>query len=167
MSGHPARAETCAADGEQPEHPPSMSATRGQPPAVVRRLKHRTLTARRAGVAIGLTTAAVTLAGAVLVWLRDRDEFATLGVALWSAVQTVTTVGYGDVSPRDTTGRVIGAVVMLAGIGFVTVVTATITAAFVESARRRLGPPADDPVLAALRELSARLDRIENRLDDR
>jgi len=117
-----------------------MSATGRQPPAVVRRLKHRPLTARRAGVAIGLTTVAVTLAGAVLVWLLDRDEFASLGVSLWWAVQTVTTVGYGDVTPRDTTGRLIGAVVMLAGIGFVTVVTATITAAFVESARRRIGP---------------------------
>jgi voltage-gated potassium channel len=138
-----------------------------EPPALIRRLAGRTLTARRAGVAIGLTTLVVTMAGAVLVWLVDRDEFGTLGDAAWWAVQTVTTVGYGDITPRDPTGRVIAAVVMLAGIGFVTVVTAAITAAFVEGARRRLGARADDPVTTALADVNARLDRIERRLDER
>lgn len=138
-----------------------------QPPAVVRRLTGRTLTARRAGVAIALTTLVVTLAGAVLARVLDRDEFDSFGEAIWWAVQTVTTVGYGDVTPRDTTGRVIGAIVMLAGIGFVTVATATITATFIEGARRRL-QDADgaDPVATALAEISERLDRIEQRLDD-
>jgi voltage-gated potassium channel len=138
-----------------------------EPSAVVRRLRSRTLTARRAGVTIGLTTLVVTMAAALLVWLLDRREFPTLGDAAWWAVQTVTTVGYGDIAPRDATGRVIAAMVMLAGIGFVTVVTAAITAAFVEGARRRLGARVDDPVATALAEVNARLDRIERRLDER
>lgn len=140
-----------------------------EPPAVVRRLTSRTLTARRAGIAIALTTLVVTIAGAVLAWLLDRDDFGTLGEAAWWAVQTVTTVGYGDVTPSKTTGRVIGAIVMLAGIAFVTVVTAAITAAFIEGARRRLqqAGDGDDPVAAALAEIAERLERIEQRLDDR
>ena len=133
----------------------------------VRLLVRKPLTARRAGVAIAITTLLVTLAGALLVWLLDHDEFETLGEAVWWSVQTVTTVGYGDVAPRDTVGRVIGAVVMLAGIGFVTVVTAAITAAFIEGARRRLGAPAERPLGEALQELTERLERIERRLDGR
>jgi voltage-gated potassium channel Kch len=138
-----------------------------RPPPGLRLLSRKPLTARRAGVAIATTTLVVTLAGAVLAWLLDRDDFDTLGQAVWWAVQTVTTVGYGDVTPRNTLGRVIGALVMLAGIAFVTVVTAAITAAFIESARRRIGAPSNAPVLQALQELSERLERIERRLDGR
>jgi voltage-gated potassium channel len=138
-----------------------------RPPPGLRLLSRKPLTARRAGVAIATATLVVTLAGAMLAWLLDRDDFDTLGQAVWWSVQTVTTVGYGDVTPANTLGRVIGALVMLAGIAFVTVVTAAITAAFIESARRRIGTPSNAPVVQALQELSERLERIERRLDGR
>jgi len=54
---------------------------------------------------------------------------------LWWAVQTVTTVGYGDDVPVSDLGRILAAVVMLLGIGFVTVITASITGAFVARSR--------------------------------
>jgi voltage-gated potassium channel len=130
---------------------------------IMRRIERRPLTARRAGVAIAVTTALVTFAGAVLVWLVDRKDFDTLDEAAWWAVQTVTTVGYGDVTPTSGSGRAIAAIVMLAGIGFVTVVTAAITAAFIESARRQRGDSTEE----RLAEISARLDRIEQRLEER
>ncbi len=121
------------------------------------------ITARRAGVAIALFTLAVTIAGGVLVTVVDREDFPTLGRGLWWAAQTVTTVGYGDVTPRTTEGRIVATVVMVTGIGFLSVVTAAITASFVESARRRFRR--HDPVLEQLRALDARLERIEQRLD--
>jgi voltage-gated potassium channel len=82
---------------------------------------------------------------------------------MWWSVQTVTTVGYGDIVPSGTSGRVVGVVVMLSGIGFLTVITAAVTAALIEAARARfrLG---DDSVSARLDEISARLDAIERRL---
>ena len=132
----------------------------------VLRLAERELTARRAGTAIALITLAITLAGGLLVTIVDRKDFPTLGRGMWWAVQTVTTVGYGDVVPTTTEGRVIGTVVMVTGIGFLSVVTAAITATFVESARRRLAARRRDPVAHELQRISERLDRIEARLDD-
>jgi voltage-gated potassium channel len=126
-----------------------------------------TLTARRAARTIVLGTFAVTLACGILMRLLDHNDFPTLGKALWWAIQTVTTVGYGDAVPASATGQVIASILMVVGIAFVTVLTASVTAAFVESARRRSG---DDPrVLFAQRldDLDARLDRIESLLTQR
>jgi voltage-gated potassium channel Kch len=134
----------------------------------LRLLSRKPLTAGRAGVAIAVTTLLVTLAGALLARLLDHDDFDSIGEAMWWAVQTVTTVGYGDVTPTGTAGRLIGTIVMLVGIAFVTVVTAAVTALFIESARRRHGAPAEQrPVAEVLQELSDRLERIERRLDER
>ena len=66
----------------------------------------------------------------------DRDGFPTIGSGLWWAVQTVTTVGYGDHVPTNAAGQIMAALVMLLGIGFVTVITASITGAFVARSRR-------------------------------
>jgi voltage-gated potassium channel len=76
------------------------------------------------------------------------------------AVQTVTTVGYDDAVPTTVVGRVLASLVMVSGIGFATVVTAAITAAFVEGARRRLGS-GESTVYARLEDIAARLGRIE------
>jgi voltage-gated potassium channel len=116
-------------------------------------------TARRAGQWIAVTTVIVSIAGGVAIWLLDRDEFPTLGSGMWWALQTITTVGYGDHVPADTGGRVIAGVVMVTGIGFLSVVTASISAAFVESARRRRGRSTDDLLLE-------RLERIERTLEE-
>jgi voltage-gated potassium channel len=135
--------------------------------AAVERLARKPLTARRAGVLIAIATIVVTIAGGVLAWLVDRKDFATLGHGMWWAVQTVTTVGYGDITPTTTTGRVIGTVIMVTGIGFLSVVTAAITATFIETARQRFGRGRDSETAAELRALSERLERIERRLDER
>jgi voltage-gated potassium channel len=76
-------------------------------------------------------------------------------------------VGYGDVVPSSGTGRVIGAIVMISGIAFLTVITAVVTAALIEAARRRRPLPLEREQLPELiREVSARLSAIEERLDD-
>ena len=133
---------------------------------VVEMLQHRTLTARRAGQTIALFTIVVTVLSGVAMWLVDRDDFPNVWLGLWWAVQTVTTVGYGDVTPTSVGGRVIAALVMISGIGFLTVVTATITAGFIESARHRL-QSRPGGVQERLDEIAARLERIERALEAR
>lgn len=130
-----------------------MERLRGQ------RLLSRTITVRRAALWIAFATIVTTLAGGVAIRVLDHKEFPDIGKGLWWSVQTVTTVGYGDHVPSTTEGQIVGAAIMIAGIGFLTVFTATITAAFVEGARARLGRGRDD-------EIIARLDRIEKLLQD-
>jgi voltage-gated potassium channel len=110
-------------------------------------------------------TLLATLAGGTLAWLIDREDFPSLGTGLWWALQTVTTVGYGDVTPSHTEGRVIATLVMLAGIGFLAVITASITATFVENARERLLDEGESDVVRELKEISARLAALEARQD--
>jgi len=113
-------------------------------------------------VIISLFTLALTLLGATMAFLFDRDDFPNLGVSIWWALQTVTTVGYGDFVPHNTEGRIIGSLVMLGGISFLAVVTASIAAALVEAARRRTKLVAEEhPLTPRLEEIASRLERLE------
>jgi voltage-gated potassium channel len=150
--------------GDQRDSGPSDLA----PAQLVAALQRKRLTPRRAAVIIASYTTVVTFAGGVVGWLADRKDFPTLGDGLWWALQTVTTVGYGDVVPSSGTGRVIGAFVMISGIAFLTVITAAVTAALIEAARRerRLVPDREQTPEHLMREVSERLSAIEARLDE-
>jgi voltage-gated potassium channel len=128
-------------------------------------LRGRTLTARRAAWVIAASAFVLTVAGGVGAWLVDRRDFDGLDDSLWWAMQTVTTVGYGDVVPEHATGRLIGVVLMLQGIALLTVITAAVTATLIEQARQRRAPESD-PVLAKLEQVEARLEAIEQGVRD-
>src|SRR5438105_1166729 len=73
-----------------------------------------------AGVIVTVTAIVVVVSG-ILMRTFDHKEYANVWVGMWWALQTVTTVGYGDVTPRNLSGRLIAAFVMLEGIAFVTI----------------------------------------------
>jgi voltage-gated potassium channel len=125
-----------------------------------RLLLRESLTARRAAAIIAVVTLLITVAGGIMVRLVDRQEYPTIGKGLWFALQTVTTVGYGDVTPKHADGRVIAAVVMLTGIAFLAVITASVTASLIESSRRRFSE-AEGDLAGRLEEVTERLIRIE------
>jgi voltage-gated potassium channel len=81
----------------------------------------------------------------------NADEFPSFWDGVWWAVVTVTTVGYGDLYPKDVEGRLIGIVVMLLGIGFLAVLTATIASQFIKT------DTSSDEVLDALHRIEAEL----------
>jgi voltage-gated potassium channel len=126
----------------------------------------RAQTPRGAAVVIASVTTVMTVAAGLLMTVLDHKNFTTIGQGLWWSVQTVTTVGYGDHVPSNAAGRVVAAVVMLLGIGFLTVITAAITSSFVARARSDLRR--DDAAPATeqhVRDILARLDRIETALE--
>jgi voltage-gated potassium channel Kch len=126
----------------------------------------RAVTPRGAAIVIATATIAITVVTGVAMTIVDRENYPTIGSGLWWAVQTSTTVGYGDNVPTTVAGRLVAAFVMLVGIGFLTVITAAITSTFVS--RARLEPAdtdAETSVAEQLRQINARLERIEARQD--
>jgi voltage-gated potassium channel len=109
---------------------------------------------------IAVVTVGVTVVGGILVRLTDPASIPSVVTGFWWALQTVTTVGYGDVVPASIAGRTTAAVVMLAGLSFLAVTTAAVTNAFVEASARRRGAHADDTVLAEIRRLRAELEQL-------
>jgi voltage-gated potassium channel len=95
----------------------------------------------------------------------DHDEYSNVWVGMWWAPQTVTTVGYGDVTPKNPSGRIIAAFVMLEGIAFLTIIIAAITSTFVARAaeERDIVEAADADDVEA--RIEARLDDIDRRLE--
>jgi voltage-gated potassium channel len=102
----------------------------------------------------------------VVVRLADPNTFTYVWLGFWWAIQTVTTVGYGDIVPRQTSGKVLAAILMLGGLAFLSVITATITSAFVARRQTDLQLAGKDPVMQKLDQLSAHLDTIESELRD-
>jgi voltage-gated potassium channel len=132
------------------------------------RVVARAASPRGAAVVIATVSTSITVAAGILMTVADRKGFPSIGSGLWWAVQTVTTVGYGDHVPTTVAGRLVAAVVMLVGIGFLTVITAAITSTFVSRSRREqtLSGPSS-PTEEQLRQIARRLERIEAALTDR
>jgi len=81
-------------------------------------------------VAYVVATAGLVLLVSALAMLEaerhnPQANIYTFGDALWWAVTTMSTVGYGDRYPTTTDGRVVGVGLMLAGIALLGVITAT------------------------------------------
>jgi voltage-gated potassium channel Kch len=117
-----------------------------------------------AGVIVTATTV-VVVGGGVLIRLLDHGEYSNVWVGLWWALQTVTTVGYGDVTPKNPSGRIVAILVMLQGIAFLAITTAAITSTFVARAskEREKARAADEDDTEV--RIEARLVSIDQRLD--
>jgi voltage-gated potassium channel len=107
---------------------------------------------------VALTTMVVIGLGAMGIFAVEHghnNAIKSVGDAFWWAIVTTTTVGYGDVSPVTTEGRLIAVALMFVGIGFIGVLTATITSYFLDS----------DGASEQERSVERRLTRIEQKLD--
>ncbi len=107
-----------------------------------------------------VVTLGVTIIAGLLMRLTDPHTYPNIWLGLWWAIQTTTTVGYGDVVPSSVGGRVLAALVMIVGIGFITVTTAAVTSTFVEAARRRRTAEKEDPLTAEMRELRRQVETL-------
>ena len=131
-------------------------------------------------VTIGLAVVFLVLAiiGAIVMHVVDEHDFPTLGLAAWWSLQTVTTVGYGDVVPTTDVGRIVGGIELVVGVSFIAFLTAGVTSTVIErgqAARRaaelaRTQQDVQTIVEAitsarnAIADVDKRLERIESRL---
>ena len=126
----------------------------------------------RGAVGVIVTATAIVVIGSgALMSALDHREYHHFGRGMWWALQTVTTVGYGDVTPQETRGRIVAAFVMFTGIALLAIVTAAVTSTFVQRAQdAALAANAveeqaeDDRLEARFDDLVARLERIESML---
>jgi len=150
----------------------------GKKRSLIERQIMRILNARSVTFGLALTFVGLSLIGGILIRFVDHANFPSVGLGIWWALQTVTTVGYGDVVPTTLAGRVIGGLVMAIGIAFISFVTAGVTSALVQRAAKQ----AHEADLAnqdeteqrivgelgrtnqALAELGRRLDAIDSKL---
>jgi len=74
-------------------------------------------------------------AGTISFFLLEHGsngEVNNFGDALWYVIVTITTVGYGDVSPDTVGGRIVGAIIMIAGVFFMSLLTASLASIMIE-----------------------------------
>jgi voltage-gated potassium channel len=117
------------------------------------------LTLRKA-LGLILTVATVlAIAAAVLERLID-PAFDTFPQALWFAVTTVSTVGYGDYVPESGAGRVVASVLMLTGLGLIPLITSAVVSLLVAQRSRE----SREEELRHLHQILDRLESLEARL---
>lgn len=114
-------------------------------------------------VIVSVTTASVIL-GALVMWIFADRDFPDYWTALWFTLQTVTTVGYGDVTPDTPVGRVMAGIVMIFAIGFLAIVTALITSTFVDASQRQRRRADHEADRASNEAFHARIDELHDRL---
>jgi voltage-gated potassium channel len=138
----------------------------------VRERASRAVAQRRIFPYLAGVTFVIALGAGVLVRLLDSEDFPTLEDGIWWAIVTLGTVGYGDLVPTTTTGRIVGSVVIIFGVTFISFLTATVTSAFVsaEQSEARAAAvereeAAEEEMRRLLHEISERLTALEAKLE--
>jgi voltage-gated potassium channel len=122
---------------------------------------HEPPSVRLAASVIVTATGLIVVGGGVLMRVFDHSEYGSIWLGMWWVLETVTTVGYGDVTPNNTAGYVLTAFVMLEGIAFLTIVTAAITSSFVARAQREGATEAAASMAAGDANVTTRLDGLD------
>jgi voltage-gated potassium channel len=102
---------------------------------------------------------------ALLVLLISAEAFSSAenisyGNALYWAITTMTTVGYGDIAPQTTTAKIVASIVMVVGIGFFAILTGAIAQRFLATEVIELQEEERD-LVTQIREISQRLQQLE------
>lgn len=91
-------------------------------------------------------------------------EHQSLSDSLWWAITTATTVGYGDDTPHTAVGKIIAVGLMFGGIGFIGLLTSTITDFFTNQASQTI-TSTDDQNQTELRQLLTKIDTLTQKVD--
>ena len=101
-------------------------------PRPLERRIRKIVAARSITLSFAMTFVGLAAGGAVAIRLLDRESFSSYGLAFWWLLQTVTTIGYGDVVPSGVVGKVIGGIEMVVGVAFISFLTAGVTSVIVQ-----------------------------------
>ena len=95
------------------------------------------------------------------IFYLTEDDVKTFGDGIWWALVTVTTVGYGDITPATTLGRFVASALMFLGLGLIATVTAIVSAKFVQNF---VDHHTNDDVLEKLEEISDEINELKKKI---
>jgi voltage-gated potassium channel len=131
----------------------------------------RIANARSVTFGLAMTFFVLALVGGIVMRFADSHNFPSVGLATWWALQTVTTVGYGDVVPTTTVGKFVGGIEMVIGISLISLLTAAVTSTVIqrgEAAAKEEDRIRDEhtkqTIIEGLAQVDDRLSRIESEL---
>ena len=90
----------------------------------------------------------LTISSAVVYHLEHEaqpDDFSSIPAAMWWGVATLTTVGYGDVTPITGLGKFFGSIIALLGVGLFALPAGILGSGFITVMRRKGGGPSNAP----------------------
>jgi voltage-gated potassium channel len=136
--------------------------------SLIERRADRIANARSVTLGLAVTFVGLAMIGAVVMRAADGHNFPSLGLAIWWALQTVTTVGYGDVVPTTTAGRIVGSIEMVLGVSLISLLTATVTSTVIQRGEKAAQEEdraqlerTSQTILAAIAQIDERLGRLE------
>jgi voltage-gated potassium channel len=141
-------------------------------PSLIDRRISKIVNARSVTWGLATTFLFLSLATAIVMRLVDHHDFPSLGLAVWWALQTVTTVGYGDIVPTTDVGRIVGGAELVLSVSFIAFLTAGVTSTVIhnqeqrgrETARGRQ-EEATQAIIDELTRTRAVIERLDSRLD--
>ena len=119
-------------------------------------LIERVFNSRRLRTILGVLIICIISFG--YIFYLAEPQIKTFGDGIWWALVTITTVGYGDITPLTTLGRLVAGTLMFVGLGLIATVTAIVSAKFIAN---YVDHHTNDDVLEKLEEVEAEIEKIE------
>ena len=124
-------------------------------------LLERGFNSRKLRSVIAILTVSIIVFG--YIFYLAEPQIKTFGDGIWWALVTITTVGYGDITPLTTSGRVVAGTLMLFGLGLIATVTAIVSAKFIQN---YVDHHTNDDILEKLEELEEEIEKLEEIEED-
>jgi voltage-gated potassium channel len=119
-------------------------------------LIERVFNSRRLRTILGVLIICIISFG--YIFYLAEPQIKTIEDGIWWALVTITTVGYGDITPLTTLGRLVAGTLMFVGLGLIATVTAIVSAKFIAN---YVDHHTNDDVLEKLEELEDEIEKIE------
>lgn len=93
--------------------------------------------ARKITIFLGAVVTVVLIFGALMYLIEGEESgFTSIPMSIYWAIVTMTTVGYGDITPHSPLGRIVASILMIAGYGIIAVPTGIVTIELAEAQRK-------------------------------
>ncbi len=95
--------------------------------------------ARKIIVFLGAVLTIVVIVGSLMYLIEGEENgFTSIPVSIYWAIVTMTTVGYGDIAPQTTLGKILASAIMIMGYGIIAVPTGIVSVELAGVTRRRI-----------------------------